>query len=99
MCFAISVLNLLDSPILRVTSFEFSSSIPRASDIKFNSSDLETKFYIRIRVKDQPGVLSKITSYFNEANISVEKILQFPDNNSEDIPILITTHKIKSSKL
>ena len=44
-------------------------------------------------------MLSKITSYFNDANISVEKILQIPDNNSESIPILITTHKIKSSKL
>ena len=66
---------------------------------KYNSSDLEIKYYLRIRVKDEPGVLSMITSYFNDANISVEKILQFPDNNSKGIPILITTHKIKSSKL
>ena len=66
---------------------------------KYNSSDLETKYYLRISVKDQPGVLSMITSYFNDAKISVEKILQLPDNNYEGIPILITTHKIKSSKL
>ena len=66
---------------------------------KYNSSDIETKYYLRIRANDEPGVLSMITSYFNDANISVEKILQIPDNNSESIPILITTHKIKSSKL
>ena len=66
---------------------------------KFNSSDLETKYFLRIRAKDKPGVLSMITSYFNDENISIEKILQIPDNNSEGIPILITTHKIKSSKL
>ena len=66
---------------------------------KYNSSDLEIKYYLRIRVKDEPGVLSMITSYFNDTNISIEKILQFPDNNFEGIPILITTHKIKSSKL
>ena len=66
---------------------------------KYNSSDIETKYYLKIRAKDEPGVLSMITSYFNDANISVEKILQIPDNNSESIPILITTHKIKSSKL
>jgi len=66
---------------------------------KFNSSNLESKYYLRIRVKDQPGVLSKITSYFNEANISVEKILQIPDSDSNSIPIVITTHKIKSSEL
>lgn len=66
---------------------------------KFNSSDLEAKFFLRIRVKDQPGVLSMITSYFNDANISIEKMLQMPDNNSNSMPIVITTHKIKSSEL
>ena len=66
---------------------------------KFNSSDLEAKFFLKIRVNDQPGVLSMITSYFNDANISIEKILQIPDNNSHSMPIVITTHKIKSSEL
>mgnify|MGYP000494110389 FL=1 len=66
---------------------------------KFNSSNLESKYYLRIRAKEQPGVLSMITSYFNEANISIEKILQIPDNDSDSIPIVITTHKIISSEL
>ncbi len=66
---------------------------------KFHSSDLESKYYLKIRVKDKPGVLSMITSYFNDANISVEKILQIPDNKSDSIPIVITTHKIKSLEL
>ena len=66
---------------------------------KFNSSNLESKYYLRIRAKEQPGVLSMITSYFNEANISIEKILQIPDNDSDSIPIIITTHKIISSEL
>ena len=66
---------------------------------KFDSSNIESKFYLRIRVIDQSGVLSKITSYLNEYNISVEKILQFPDSKENNIPILITTHKIKMSEL
>ena len=66
---------------------------------KFNSSNLESKFYLKIRVKDQPGVLSRITSYFKDSNISVEKILQIPDNKANSIPIVITTHKIKSSEI
>ena len=66
---------------------------------KFNSSNLESKYYLRMRVKDQPGVLSKITSYFNDNNISIEKILQIPDNDSHTMPIVITTHKIKNSEL
>ena len=66
---------------------------------KYNSSNLEAKFFLRIRVNDRPGVLSMITSYFNDANISIEKMLQMPDSNSNSMPIVITTHKIKSSEL
>jgi len=66
---------------------------------KFDSSNIKSKFYLRIRVIDQSGVLSKITSYLNEYNISVEKILQIPDSKENNIPILITTHKIKMSEL
>ena len=66
---------------------------------KFDSSNIESKFYLRIRVIDQSGVLSKITSYLNEYNISVEKILQIPDSKENNITILITTHKIKKSEL
>ncbi len=66
---------------------------------KFDSSNLESKFYLRIRVEDQPGVLSKITTYLNDSNISVEKILQTPDKKENNIPILIITHKIKTSEL
>lgn len=66
---------------------------------KFDSSNLNSKFYLRISVKDQPGVLSKITTYLNEFNISVEKILQKPDKKQKNIPILITTHIIKTSEL
>ena len=50
---------------------------------KFDSSNIESKFYLRIRVIDQSGVLSKITSYLNEYNISVEKILQIPDSKEK----------------
>ena len=62
-------------------------------------SNLESKFYLRIRVKDQSGVLSKITTYLNDSNISVEKILQTPDKKENNIPILIITHEIKTSEL
>ena len=66
---------------------------------KFDSSNIESKYYLRIRAKDEPGVLSKITSYFNEASISIEKILQIPDNKKNSTPIIITTHKIKTYEL
>ena len=50
--------------------------------------------------KDIAGVLSKITGHFNEFGISIEKILQIPDNNEKSfVPIIIFTHIIKKNKL
>ena len=66
---------------------------------KFDALNLESNYYLRIMTKDIPGVLSKITNYFDESNISVEKILQIPDNNNEIIPIIISTHKVKKNEL
>lgn len=68
---------------------------------KFNIDDIESSYYLRFITKDVTGVLSKITSSFKDSFISVEKILQIPDNNNKKnvIPIIITTHKIKKTKL
>ena len=68
---------------------------------KLNDLDMESSFYLRIMTKDIAGVLSKITSYFNDFNISIEKILQLPDtnNNNLPIPIIIVTHNIKKNLL
>ena len=80
-----------------ISSLGFSSSNLKKY-IKFENHNIESNYYVRIMTKDLPGVLSKITSYFNESKISIEKILQIPDNK-EIIPIIISTHRIKSKKL
>ncbi len=54
------------------------------------------RYYIRITVKDQPGVLSKISTAFAVHDISISSVLQ--KGNGEDtidnyVPIVITTHE------
>ena len=68
---------------------------------KLDSSESENSYYFRIMTKDITGVLSKITSHFNESNISIEKILQVPETISENlpVPIIIVTHKVKKNLL
>ena len=60
-------------------------------------------YYLRIVVKDIPGVLAKITSNLNEEGISIETILQLPNNEVIDpnlnVPIIITTHETTSKLL
>jgi len=68
---------------------------------KFDTLHIESAFYLRIMVKDETGVLSKITGFFKDFNISIEKIFQLPDNNKmqTSIPIVIVTHSIKKNIL
>ncbi len=68
---------------------------------KFSSKNIINSYYLRIMTDDKPGVLSSITNNFTDSGISVEKILQLPDNNRKNtpIPIIITTHKIQKEVL
>ncbi len=67
---------------------------------KYNSENIKNRYYLRIMTDDRPGVLSSITNHFTHSGISVEKILQLPDNvTNTPIPIIITTHKIEKEIL
>ena len=68
---------------------------------KHDILDIERSYYVRIMTKDIAGVLATITSHFNESDISIEKILQVPENIGENlpIPIIIFTHQIKKKLL
>ena len=67
---------------------------------KINYLNIESLYYLRIMTKDIAGVLSMITSYFRDFDISIEKILQIPDNKTNtSIPIIIFTHPTIRRKL
>ena len=68
---------------------------------KYNNENIVSSYYLRIMTEDKPGVLALITNNFNESDISVEKILQLPEdiNKNSPIPIIITTHKIRKEVL
>ena len=52
-----------------------------------------TKYSLRIRVKDEKGVLAKITNLLSENNLSVETFLQKPkQKNEESVTLFFTTH-------
>lgn len=51
-----------------------------------------SKYFMRIRVKDQVGVFSKIANIFLENNLSFESILQKPCLDCTDAEIIIITH-------
>ena len=49
--------------------------------------------YLRIEVKDLPGVLSSITKYFAKNKISIKNLIQKPDKKNKKASIIIITHE------
>jgi homoserine dehydrogenase len=57
-----------------------------------NKDNIQTKYYLRLKVEDKTGVLAKIASIFEKENVSINTMLQ--KNCSEDeATLLLTTHQ------
>jgi len=99
---ASSVISDLFEIYSKSNSLSLGYQINKLNDLnKLDIADMESSYYLRIMTKDITGVLSKITGFFNDFDVSIEKILQFPENNNNNqpIPIIITTHSIKRNKI
>ena len=65
---------------------------PLEHGLKLRKSDaIVTKYYLRIRVEDRPGVLAQITQLFGEYDISIETMLQRPASGGF-ANLLFSTH-------
>ena len=49
--------------------------------------------YLRLEVKDKPGVLSDVTKQLAKYKISVQRLIQIPDHKNKTASIVIITHK------
>ncbi len=61
----------------------------------FNIKNYENSLYLRFEVKDKPGVLSEITKSLAKNHISIQRMIQIPDNKLKTASIVIITHKTK----
>ena len=62
--------------------------------------EIETKYYIRLLVKDERGVLAAIASIMGENNISIDSFLQKPETKKSDtVTLLFATHTCKESNV
>ena len=56
--------------------------------------DVVTSYYLRLRVKDQPGVLADITRILADQRISIDAMVQKePAEGEEQVDIIMLTHK------
>ena len=71
------------------------ASKKRTFSSPYNSDNYLNSLYLRIEVKDKPGVLSSITNILAKYKISVQRLIQIPDNKKKTASIVIITHKTK----
>jgi homoserine dehydrogenase len=87
-------LNLKFGSHHRVPAFRphcaYSAIVPMA--------DVATRYYLRLQVKDQPGVLALISGVLGQANISIASVTQ-QETSQASVPMIILTHQARESDL
>ena len=66
---------------------------------KLSASQHVGRAYIRLLVKDEPGVLAAVTETLAEAGVSIDSFLQRPVETGGGVPIVLTTHSTAESVL
>ena len=63
----------------------------------YNNKNYENSLYLRFEVNDKPGVLSQITRHLAKYKISIQRLIQIPDNTKKKASIIIITHNVKEN--
>ncbi|WP_456393871.1 homoserine dehydrogenase [Nitratifractor sp.] len=61
--------------------------------------EIETQYYLKLKVLDRPGVLSAVSRVLGEHGISIESLLQKPSRLADRVRLLLTTHRCKESEM
>ena len=62
--------------------------------------ELDFRYYLRMTVADQPGVLAAIARILGDASISIASVIQQEvDETAGSAEIVITTHRARESAL
>ncbi|MDI6871288.1 MAG: homoserine dehydrogenase [Bacillota bacterium] len=62
------------------------------------AGDLKTRYYLRMEVVDQPGVLAKIAGAFGAHGVSLASVIQ-KGHGSDPVTLVFVTHTVKEADL
>ncbi len=63
------------------------SSNKRKIISSYNQNQYSNSLYLRLEVKDRPGVLSEITKKLANFKISIERLIQIPDKKTKSLQL------------
>ena len=68
----------------------FPDSTARANVLPI--AELNSRYYLRLMARDEPGVLAAVTNILGKQKISLSAIMQHEVNRGKFVPVVITTH-------
>ena len=80
-------LNIANDSVRRVPAFRAGSKDVPLVD----ANEVESRFYLRLTVKEQPGVVAAVTDILAKNQISISSLMQ-PEDTSDIVPLLIVTY-------
>jgi homoserine dehydrogenase len=93
----IDVARNIEGGMPKRISMEFYS---RNREIKLKSLDeLETRYYLRFTVREQPRVLAPISAALGDEGISIASVLQKEGASNDRVPVIILTHRAREKGL
>ena len=88
-------LNLTGNTKCRIASFregiQFEKVIPM--------DEVTSRYYLRVQVLDQPGVLAKVAAILGENHISISSLIQQEGQSRNNVSLLVITHETQEQNI
>lgn len=62
-------------------------------------ADIESEFYLRLAVLDQPGVLAQVAGVLGAHRIGISSVIQPEGTEGETVPLILMTHRARYGEL
>ncbi|MEN3973599.1 homoserine dehydrogenase [Emcibacter sp. SYSU 3D8] len=59
----------------------------------------EGRYYVRLSVADQPGVVAEIAAALRDEAVSMEELLQRPNGSGQPVSFVMTTHEVGETSM
>ncbi|MFA6716869.1 MAG: homoserine dehydrogenase [Victivallales bacterium] len=88
-------LNLKHNAAERISAFRPGSQFNELMPM----DEVKARYYLRLQVKDEPGVIAKIAEILSHQNVSISSFIQREERSGENVPLLILTHETKEKQI
>lgn len=83
---------------LKLPSFGIPAADLKAADF-VDPGHIERRFYVRLNVLDQPGVIADVSAILRDHEISIESMLQRGRDPGKAVAVMMVTHEVRQADL